>query len=529
MSPAVDFVRTPMEWQQVIALRRAVFVDEQGGPSDEEPDALDPVSRHVAAVLEGRIVGCARLIYLGEGTLKVGRVAVRHDRRGTGIGSALMRFAHRCALAEGMRRVVLDAQVEALAFYERHGYQAEGPVFDDGGIPHRRMVLVLPDTVHPPSGPDWMRVSRIELFPHTATGIHMNHAGLSPVASPVAHAAAVAAAALLSDDTLQGYLDHAKREHRLRQVAARMASVSEDCVGFVRNTSHGLAIAAQALPKKSAGNTVCVANDYPSQIYPWMARGPVRLVEPRPDGFVHETDLEAACDSDTDVMAISWVHWTSGQELDLHRLGTFCRRRGIRFVVDVVQGFGALRLDLSSLPVDIAVAGCHKWMMAPAGIGMMFVHPETMRHLEAVNIGWNSVEHPMQWDRLHFEDLRATPRRFEEGSPSLTATAALLASLEGMESVGFDTIDANVRQLARLTRALLTDRGMKVAPGSVSSGIVPFRHPAMANDDVAAGLDRQRVRCAVRGGWVRFSPHFYLDETDIAAAVDAIPEGVLPR
>ncbi|MFY7952819.1 MAG: hypothetical protein ACOVT5_09945, partial [Armatimonadaceae bacterium] len=89
-----------------------------------------------------------------------------------------------------------------------------------------------------------------DLFPHTRTGTHLNHAGLAPVALPVADAADAASRALLSDNTLQAYLDHADREKRLRKLVGRMVNAAPDTIGFVRNTSHGLAIAAAALPKR---------------------------------------------------------------------------------------------------------------------------------------------------------------------------------------------------------------------------------------------------------------------------------------
>ncbi|MFM7320933.1 MAG: aminotransferase class V-fold PLP-dependent enzyme, partial [Armatimonadota bacterium] len=330
----------------------------------------------------------------------------------------------------------------------------------------------------------------------------MNHAGLAPVAGEVVDAMQAAVVGLTGNDTLAPYLEHGARERALRAAAARWMGVGPDTVGFVRNTSHGLAIAAMALPRREGLATVCVADDYPSQIYPWQARGAVRLVAPRADGRVHEDDLIAACDRGVEILAVSWVHWTSGQVLDLARLGAHCRANGIVFVVDVVQGLGALRLDLAGLPVDIAAAGCHKWMCTPAGIGLLYVHPDTMPRLGAVNIGWNSVEDPMDWSRLHLEDLRGNPRRFEEGSPSLANTAGLLASLTVFERMGRDSIDARVRALADRTREGLRSRGMHVHPGSSGSGIVPFRHPRMENGAVLESLDRARVRAAVRGGWV---------------------------
>ncbi|MFY7952818.1 MAG: GNAT family N-acetyltransferase, partial [Armatimonadaceae bacterium] len=134
-------VKTRLEWDQVLALRIAVFIDEQNGPADEEPDGYDPVARHLIARRGDRVVGCARLIDLGDGHAKIGRVAVARDHRGTGVGDHLMRVALRILHSEGARSVTLDAQVPVIGFYERFGFVAGGGEFLDGGIPHRKMVL----------------------------------------------------------------------------------------------------------------------------------------------------------------------------------------------------------------------------------------------------------------------------------------------------------------------------------------------------------------------------------------------------
>ena len=126
-------------------IRLEVFVNEQGVPADLEPDEYDAEARHLLAVDEatGEAIGTARVVDKGSGVAKIGRVAVKKAWRGKGVGAALMRRAMEVARAMEMTTAILDAQVSVIPFYERLGFVAEGPVFDDAGIPHRRMTRDL--------------------------------------------------------------------------------------------------------------------------------------------------------------------------------------------------------------------------------------------------------------------------------------------------------------------------------------------------------------------------------------------------
>ena len=122
------------------SIRHNVFVIEQNVPVSLEWDDLDPVCTHVLAIDDGgNPLGTGRLLEDGH----IGRMAVLRPWRGHGIGSCLLQELIRTARQKGLTRCVLNAQVRAIGFYERHGFVAEGEVFDDAGIPHRRMVLDL--------------------------------------------------------------------------------------------------------------------------------------------------------------------------------------------------------------------------------------------------------------------------------------------------------------------------------------------------------------------------------------------------
>ena len=119
------------------ALRSEVFVVEQRVPEELEWDEADATCIHVLAVDDqGRPLGTGRLLPDGQ----IGRMAVLPQWRRHGVGSAILEFLLDCAHRHRIT-VYLNAQTHAIGFYERHGFAAEGDVFMDAGIPHRRMTL----------------------------------------------------------------------------------------------------------------------------------------------------------------------------------------------------------------------------------------------------------------------------------------------------------------------------------------------------------------------------------------------------
>ncbi|GAA2492037.1 GNAT family N-acetyltransferase [Streptomyces gobitricini] len=140
--------------QAGFAIRREVFVVEQGVPEDIEYDTYDATAAHVLAVrrADGAALGTGRLLYGAdaagktggaEGVGSLGRLAVAPAARGLGVGVALVRAIEEAARARGLTAVDLHAQTQAIGFYERLGYEAYGDEFQDAGIPHLAMRRVL--------------------------------------------------------------------------------------------------------------------------------------------------------------------------------------------------------------------------------------------------------------------------------------------------------------------------------------------------------------------------------------------------
>ncbi|MFF1282011.1 GNAT family N-acetyltransferase [Streptomyces sp. NPDC058299] len=134
------------------AVRKEVFVAEQGVAEDIEYDAWDAVAVHVLAVREDGVpLGTGRLLHGEAAAAKtgdpavgsLGRLAVSREARGLGVGAALVRAIEDTARAAGLTALDLHAQTHAQGFYERLGYVAYGPEFPDAGIPHRAMRRTL--------------------------------------------------------------------------------------------------------------------------------------------------------------------------------------------------------------------------------------------------------------------------------------------------------------------------------------------------------------------------------------------------
>jgi predicted GNAT family N-acyltransferase len=151
-SAPVIRVAAPADLPAAFAVRRAVFIEEQGVSEEEEWDEWDATAVHLLATAPDHApLGTARLLH-GPAVLAksgppgggmLGRLAVLKESRGTGLGRDLVLAVEAEARRRSLSAIELHAQTHAVSFYERLGYQPFGPLFDDAGIPHRAMLRTL--------------------------------------------------------------------------------------------------------------------------------------------------------------------------------------------------------------------------------------------------------------------------------------------------------------------------------------------------------------------------------------------------
>jgi selenocysteine lyase/cysteine desulfurase len=197
--------------------------------------------------------------------------------------------------------------------------------------------------------------------------------------------------------------------------------------------------------------------------------------------------------------------------MNLERIGRFCREKGILFCVDAIQSIGAVPFDVQACQAHFVAADGHKWMMGPEGLGVFYCEASLREQLQLSQYGWHMVEAVGDFDQTEWQPANSA-RRFECGSPNMLGVHALHASLSLLLELGMDNISNRIRQNSQFLIENLTTQGHCIATPSEAerfAGIVSFSHPERDSSEIHAELTQKGVFCALRGGNIRFSPHFY--------------------
>ncbi|MDQ3973768.1 MAG: aminotransferase class V-fold PLP-dependent enzyme [Actinomycetota bacterium] len=323
------------------------------------------------------------------------------------------------------------------------------------------------------------------------------------------------------------------RADQVRTVAAAVMGVPPGDVAFVKNTTEGLGFVANGLAWAEGDRVVVPDREFPSTLYPWLAlrdRGVVvDLVAPVGPGGRLPVEAFAdvvAAGPPPKLVVTSWVQFARGWRADLSALAALAHDVGALLCVDAIQGLGVIPARLEAWGVDFAMADAHKWLLGPAGIGVLYVRRSCLELLRPLEPGWASVAHREQWDNL---DLVWDPqaRRLEGGSANMLGIHGLGAALELLVDAGIEQVWAHVSGLGDRACAGLAEAGATVLSDRSDhgrSGIVTF---ALGDEDPAALAEALRARaivCSPRGGGVRLSPHGYNTPEEIDRLVDAVAE-----
>jgi cysteine desulfurase/selenocysteine lyase len=374
-------------------------------------------------------------------------------------------------------------------------------------------------------------------MPVTARWAYFDHAAVAPLCEPARQALTEYAGQATTDgDTV--WPTWARRVEEIRHTAAALIGANDDEIAFVKNTTDGITLVAEGFPWQAGDNVVTLANEFPSNQYPWLnlaSRGVetrrVAVEDVTEDGVLGRANLErlaAACDRRTRVISVSWVGYASGFRIDLDAVAKIAASVGARLFVDAIQGLGVFPLDVLQTPIDFLAADGHKWLLGPEGAGIFYLRRERLAELRPIGVGWHSVVQGSDFTKIDLA-LKPSAQRFEGGSQNMPGVLALGASLGLLASLmgdfGGDAIARRVLAVTDAACEMLKTAGATLHSDrrpAHASGIVSFTVPGVDPETLRRNALAAGVALGCRAGRLRISPHAYNNGDDIERLLAAI-------
>ena len=360
-------------------------------------------------------------------------------------------------------------------------------------------------------------------FPVTREKIFLSHAAVCPLPRRVSEAIRnYAQQSTLGD---QETIIPALQIHKSRELAARLLGAQPDEIAFVGPTSLGLSFVASGLQWRKGDNILIYFDDYPSNVYPWMALAEkgvqVRLMNIRELGKIRPVDVMGQVDENTKLVALASCHFIAGYRIDIRAIGDFLRKRKILFCLDAIQTVGAFPTPVEN--VDFAAADAHKWLLGPCAAGILFVRKAVQEKLKPTVFGWHNVSCPnftAQEQIVH----PTNARRYEAGSENLLGIIGLHTAMEMLLEIGIENIAAELLRKRDLLVPALQSKGYTVlqadAPPENASSIVSFHGENFGIPALHKKLEEANIVTSLRSDrsgqrYIRLSPHFYNTDAEL--------------
>jgi selenocysteine lyase/cysteine desulfurase len=323
---------------------------------------------------------------------------------------------------------------------------------------------------------------------------------------------------------------------RVEEVRARLAAVigaDPTEIAFTKNTSEGLNIAANALPLRADDNVLLVQGDHPNNAYAFLnLRTKGIAIRPVP---VEREAVDAASfapfvDARTRAISLSHVTFHAGHVFDIVDIGRLCARKRLHIVVDAMQSVGVLPIDVADLPPSMLAFGCHKGLLVPHGLGVLYAS-KSLPTLKPAYLALASLARPPADLIARPDDLELKPgaQRFELGNYNLPAIHALGAALELIGRVGVANIASHTLALGDRLLAHLDELGIGlVGPRARQrrSHIMVLDLPPNAWLEYLAA---ENVRVSPERGGIRVSFAIFNTADEVDRLAQIIARGVAAR
>src|SRR5829696_8526751 len=247
---------------------------------------------------------------------------------------------------------------------------------------------------------------------------------------------------------------------------------------------------------------------------------------PEREGRIDLDELIGIIDSNTKLVAISAVQYSSGFKADLARIGEAARKAGALFAVDIIQGLGAMGFDLPGQLVDIASCASHKWLCSPEGCGFLYLSDDARERIKPTFVGWISVETP--WDFADREQpFKPNALAWESGTGCSSLFYGLEQSLLLLDSTGLRNIENYLADLSDQLCDGLAGKEYTIvssrAPGEKSQIVCVKHSGGLSPNHLYEKLKVENIIVSPRGDRLRIAPHFFNNQADIDHIVECLP------
>jgi selenocysteine lyase/cysteine desulfurase len=360
-------------------------------------------------------------------------------------------------------------------------------------------------------------------FPVVEKKIFLAHAGVCPLPRRVSEAVSAYMREAMTGDQERFVYPEILTEGR-KMVSGFLKCQPEE-VAFVGPTSLALSFIASGLKFRRGDNILIYFDDYPSNVYPWMALAEqgvqVRLMNTKTLGTIRPIDVLGQVDENTRLVALASCHFISGWRIDIPKIGKSLRERGILFCVDAIQTLGAFPTTVEY--IDFLAGDAHKWLLGPCGAGLMYVRRELQEKLSPPIYGWHNVNNPnfVAQEQIAF---RNDSRKYEAGTHNLVGLVGLLTALKLILEVGVENIGQELLRKRSLLVSAVQSKGYTVLSADASpesgSGIVSFFRPGSDLSALNQKLADANIITSLRvdrtgQNYLRLSPHFYITDEDL--------------
>jgi selenocysteine lyase/cysteine desulfurase len=368
-------------------------------------------------------------------------------------------------------------------------------------------------------------------FPVTRKTIFLGHAGVCPLPRRVAEAMN-----RYNDQSTFGDQEESLPAgffSSIREKACRLINAKPEEIAFVGPTSLALSFIAGGLKFRRTDNILVYQDDYPSNVYPWMAlaeRGvQVRYLNVKQLGQIRLNDIKGQVDENTRLVTLASCHFLAGYRIDLDAIGKYLRERGILFCVDGIQTIGAFPTNAAN--IDFMAADAHKWLLGPCAAGLMYVRKEFQDQLLPTTQGWHNIRCPnfVAQEQLTY---RADARRYEAGTANLVGLAGLGAALDLLLEIGIDNIAAELLRKRAWIVPELRAKNYEVLQADAApanqGGMISFHKPGADLSALHLKLKESGILTSLRGDrsgrkLLRISPHFYNTDSELKRLLEQLP------